>query len=95
MTKIAKSCYHDIMNVSLTPALERLVQRKVDSGLYTSASEVIREALRFLEDDNRLYQAKLDSLRKDIAVGIKQADHGELISGKQAFSKVRSRNRSR
>ena len=34
------------MNVSLTPELERFVRQKVDSGLYTSSSEVVREALR-------------------------------------------------
>lgn len=83
------------MNVSLTPALEKLVQRKVASGLYTSASEVIREALRLFEDENRLYQAKLENLRKAIAVGIKQADHGELISGKEAFNQVRTLKKSR
>lgn len=83
------------MNVSLTPALEKLVQRKVASGLYTSASEVIREALRLFEDEKRLYQAKLESLRKDIATGIKQANRGELISGKEAFNKILNRNKSR
>lgn len=82
------------MNVSLTPALEKLVQRKVASGLYTSASEVIREALRLFEYENRLYQAKLENLRKDIAVGIKQADRGELVSGKEAFNKIRNRNKN-
>lgn len=83
------------MNVSLTPTLERLVQDKVASGLYTSASEVIREALRFFEDENRLYQAKLKNLRKEIAVGIKQADSGPLIDGKEAFNKLRNRNKIR
>jgi antitoxin ParD1/3/4 len=38
------------MNVSLTPELEQLVTEKVESGRYTSASEVIREALRLLEE---------------------------------------------
>jgi antitoxin ParD1/3/4 len=38
------------MNVSLTPELERYVQKKVESGRYTSASEVVREALRSLQD---------------------------------------------
>ena len=36
------------MNVSLTPKLEEIVRRKVASGLYNNASEVIREALRLL-----------------------------------------------
>ena len=36
------------MNVSLTPELEKYVRRKVASGLYNNASELIREALRLL-----------------------------------------------
>ncbi len=32
------------MNVSLTPELEELISRKVKSGMYNSASEVIRES---------------------------------------------------
>jgi len=36
------------MNVSLTAELEKYVRRKVASGLYNNASEVIREALRLL-----------------------------------------------
>jgi len=38
------------MNVSLTPELENFVSAKVDSGRYNSASEVVREALRLLEE---------------------------------------------
>lgn len=83
------------VNISLTPALEKLVQQKVASGLYTSASEVIREALRLFEDENRLYQAKLENLRRDIAIGIKQAERQELISGKEAFDKIQTRNKNR
>ncbi|MBZ0159057.1 MAG: type II toxin-antitoxin system ParD family antitoxin, partial [bacterium] len=41
------------MNISLTPQLEKLVKNKVESGLYGSASEVIREALRLLEERDR------------------------------------------
>ncbi len=38
------------MNVSLTPELEQLVQEKVASGLYQTASEVVRDALRLLKE---------------------------------------------
>lgn len=40
------------MNVSLTPELETLISKKVESGRYTSASEVVREALRLLEEQD-------------------------------------------
>jgi antitoxin ParD1/3/4 len=47
------------MNVNLTPQLEELVRSKVASGLYTSASEVVRDALRLMEEKDRLREAKL------------------------------------
>ena len=50
------------MNVNLTPQLEELVRSKVNSGMYTSASEVVREALRLMDEQDRLRQAKLDEL---------------------------------
>ena len=42
------------MNINLTPQLEDLVRQKVASGLYTSASEVVREALRLMDEKDRL-----------------------------------------
>jgi len=65
------------MNVSLTPKLEQLVQQKVASGLYNSASEVVREALRLLNEHDRFRQRRLAEVRKEIAIGIKQLDRGE------------------
>ena len=65
------------MNVNLTPQLEELVRSKVASGLYTSASEVVREALRLMEEhdqmraeQDRLRAAKLEQLRDDIRQGL-------------------------
>lgn len=68
------------MNVSLTPELETLVQQKVQSGLYTSASEVVREALRLLNDRDTVQQQRLAELRREIKVGLDQLDRGEGIA---------------
>ncbi len=54
------------MNVNLTPQLEELVKKKVASGLYNSASEVVREALRLLEEQDRVRAVKLEQLQHDI-----------------------------
>jgi antitoxin ParD1/3/4 len=62
------------MNVSLTKELEQFVQAKVDSGLYYSASEVIREGLRLLQERDMLQQMKLQAIRAEIQKGI---DSGE------------------
>lgn len=62
------------MNVNLTPQLEDLVKKKVASGLYNSASEVVREALRLMEEQDRLRAVKLDQLRQDIRDGLHSGD---------------------
>ena len=66
------------MNVSLTPELERLVNKKVQSGMYSSASEVIREALRLLNEQEQLRRQRLEELRKEIDIGLEQANRGEV-----------------
>lgn len=65
------------MNVSLTPRLEEFVKAKVESGLYNSSSEVVREALRLLEDQDRLRQIRLEELRREVRIGLDQLDRGE------------------
>jgi antitoxin ParD1/3/4 len=65
------------MNVSLTPELERLVNDKVATGLYTSASEVIREALRLLKERDEVRTVTLRELKRDLAAGLDQLDRGE------------------
>ncbi|MGO8974714.1 MAG: type II toxin-antitoxin system ParD family antitoxin [Steroidobacteraceae bacterium] len=57
-------------NINLTPQVEDLVRQKVASGMYTSASEVVREALRLMDEKDRLLGAKLDQLRQDIREGL-------------------------
>jgi antitoxin ParD1/3/4 len=66
------------MNISLTKELEAMVQEKVRSGLYASTSEVIRDALRALQEREQDREARLAALRKDIAIGLDQAAHGEV-----------------
>jgi antitoxin ParD1/3/4 len=62
------------MNISLTPQLEDLVKKKVESGLYSSASEVMREALRLLEERDRLHALRLEELRAEIIRGLESGD---------------------
>jgi antitoxin ParD1/3/4 len=89
------------MNVSLTNELETLVREKVRSGLYHSASEVIREGLRLLKQRDQLREMRLAELRKEIAVGIEQADRGEVIRCdtdeelQQLLGDVKARGRQR
>jgi antitoxin ParD1/3/4 len=83
----------DEMNVSLTPELEKFVTNKVESGLYQTASEVIREGLRLLRERDELHQKKLEELRKEIAIGIDQADRGKVapLNAKETLAEVRKK----
>ena len=82
------------MNVSLTPKLEKLIQKKVQSGLYSSASEVVREALRVLEQ-NDAYERKLREFRAELDRGIAEADAGITLDGEEVFAKLREKSRLR
>jgi antitoxin ParD1/3/4 len=58
------------MHVNLPPQLEELVRQKVASGLYTSASEVVQEALRRMQEQDRIRAVKLEQLRLEIQEGL-------------------------
>jgi antitoxin ParD1/3/4 len=69
------------MHISLTPELEKIVKQKVESGLYNNASEVVREALRFMEQSEDLvHQMKLEHLRAHLAQGEAQIARGEGLT---------------
>ncbi|MDA1076857.1 MAG: type II toxin-antitoxin system ParD family antitoxin [Proteobacteria bacterium] len=77
------------MHVSLTPELESRVKAKVESGLYNNASEVIREALRFMDThEDWIHEVKLARLREQLKVGVDQLERGEGITleSKEALS---------
>ena len=69
------------MHISLTPELEASIKKKVASGYYNNASEVVRDALRFWEKNEELVEhIKLEALRKRLAIGAAQAEKGELLN---------------
>lgn len=80
------------MNISLTPELEKFVHDKVAGGRYHSASEVIREGLRLLEEHEQLREVKLAALREEIRKGL---DSGEPIPGDTVFKELRSKAKQR
>ncbi len=62
------------MNVSLTPELAAFVHMHVQSGMYHSASEVVREGLRLLQQRQQDRQMRLDELRKEITTGLEELE---------------------
>jgi antitoxin ParD1/3/4 len=84
------------MNVSLTPELEQYVNKRVQSGLYHSASEVIREGLRLLKEKDEIHQRKLEDLRREIQIGIDQADRGQVTTfTKETLKDIKDQGRKR
>jgi len=76
-----------LMNVSLTPELERFVQGKVSSGLYNNASEVIREGLRLLKEHDEVRLR----WREQIERGWQQAQVGDAADGATAVREIKNR----
>ncbi len=72
------------MNVSLTPELESLVNNKVKTGRYNSASEVVREALRLLEEQDIIKAMRRDELIQEIKKGTDQIKNGQGIEIRSA-----------
>ncbi len=66
------------ININLTPQLEALVRNKVASGLYNSASEVVREALRLMEAQDQRQAIELEQLRAQIQAGLDSGSAGPL-----------------
>jgi antitoxin ParD1/3/4 len=80
------------MNVTLTSELAEYVTQKIASGRYTKADDVVHDALRLLQESDEK-QKRLDELRREIDVGIKQADAGEVgpLNTAEILAEIRSR----
>jgi antitoxin ParD1/3/4 len=63
------------MHISLTPELERAVKKKVESGLFNNASEVVRDALRL----SMRHEAENEWLKREAAIGFAQLEAGETV----------------
>ena len=102
MSDFAKVCYHlrildavlkepEAMNVSLTRELEQFIHGKVESGLYNNASEVIRESLRLLKEQDEARRA----WREQIERGWQQAQAGQVVDGPHVLAALKSRVKAR
>ena len=80
------------MNVSLTPELEKFVAKEVDSGLYQTASEVVRAGLRRLKKESEIrLPATLDELEAQLVQAVGSLDAGRGVNGETVFRRLRKR----
>lgn len=79
------------MNISLTPDLEKYIQDKVRGGLYTSASEVVRESLRIMHTFEDVQKKRIKELDDTIALAMKQMQRGQKVSGDESYKKMKEK----
>lgn len=79
------------LNVTLTVELEALIAERVESGRYLSASEVVREGLRLLEERARLRDESLVAVRRKIDEGLASLERGEKIDGETLLAELKRR----
>jgi antitoxin ParD1/3/4 len=83
------------MNVSLTPELEKFVEKEVGSGLYQTASEVVRAGLRRLKEEREARLMRLPATREELEAQLIQAveslDAGKGVDGEEVFRRLRKR----
>src|SRR6266700_181760 len=89
-----RSAAMDQMNISITDRLAGYVRKKVKSGRYNNASEVVRDALRRMEDEDEravrlakpsaediladLTEQQLEGIRRRVRVGLEQIEAGQF-----------------
>jgi antitoxin ParD1/3/4 len=83
------------MNVSLTTELEKFVSAKVESGRCNSASEVVREALRLLEEHDHARSAQLAGFNQELGHRLETLDHGQQISPADARDRLKQKSQQR
>ena len=83
------------MNVSLTRELDEFVGAKVASGRYSSASEVVREALRLMEERDEIRNEKLAAFQEEVDRRLASLDRGESVTPAAAKARLRQRSAER
>lgn len=76
------------MDIHLTPEFERLVQDKVSAGSYNSASEVVLDALRLLEERDHLLERRKSAIREKIDEGWESLQRGEGLDGEATMAEL-------
>ena len=83
------------MNVSLTPELEKFVAKEVNTGLYQTASEVVRAGLRRLKEEREVrlmrLPATLAELESQLLQSVESLDAGKGVSGEEVIRRLRKR----
>lgn len=79
------------MNISLPSQMQRFLEAEVKAGRYATTSEAVRDGIRLLQERKAERAARLDELRKAVAIGIAAADRGDFVAVDAAQIKAAGR----
>jgi antitoxin ParD1/3/4 len=76
---------------TFTPEIDTLIQAQIELGHYLTPEEVVLAGLQLLAHRDSIYQGRFEALRREVLVGVEEADRGELIDGDVVFQQLRDR----
>lgn len=83
------------MTLPLPPDLQQFTDRQIASGKYTSLDEMMLAGLRVLAEQEQIYQGRFEELRREVLLGVLEAERGELLDATSEIEAVRQRLRDR
>jgi putative addiction module CopG family antidote len=83
------------MNLPLPPDLQQFADLQIASGKYTSLDEMLLAGLRVLAKQEQIYQGRFEELRREVLLGVLEAERGELLDATSEIEAIRQRLRNR
>lgn len=83
------------MSLPLPPDLQQFADRQIASGKYTSLDEMMLAGLRILAEQEQIYQGRFEELRRELLLGMLEAEQGELLDAASEIEAIRQRLRQR
>lgn len=79
------------LTVTIPAHLDAFIKDRVARGRYETEGEAIRTAIELLEERERQRDAVIDEIRREIELGIQQAEAGQVRDGEEVFRDIRAR----
>ena len=83
------------MTPPLPPDLQQFADRQIASGKYTSLDEMMLAGLRMLAEQEQVYQGRFEALRREVLLGVLEAEQGERLDATSEIEAIRQRLRQR
>ncbi|MEA5535060.1 ribbon-helix-helix domain-containing protein [Crocosphaera sp. XPORK-15E] len=74
--------------IKLTPEIENSINQQIQTGKYQDDLAVIQEALRLLEERERIYKGRFEELKKEVMIGVEELRRGETVDGREVFKEL-------